>query len=126
MGASIATTLADGGHSVHILDPRIESFDKIPSGKVESGGIVPIVGDGTSQRDLRKVSIGDADVFMALSESDTMNALASEIAMTIFQVPVVVSKIDDPAIQETYNEIGVIAIGATQLVSEMALKAALE
>ncbi len=125
IGAWVAVTLADRGHSTHILDTRVESFDRIPTAKIESGGIEPVVGDGTSQRDLLKVSIQDADVFMALSESDTMNALASEVARSVFQVPAIVTKIDDPDIQDTYNELGVAAIGATQLISDMVLEAAL-
>ena len=95
-GASVAVSLSNMGHSVHILDETIESFERIPGSKRESGSIVPVVGDWTSQRDMLKVSIRDADVFMALSESDTRNALASEIAHSIFQVPTIVSRIDDP------------------------------
>ena len=113
------------GHSVHILDETIESFERIPGSKRESGSIVPVVGDWTSQRDMLKVSIRDADVFMALSASDTRNALASEIAHSIFQVPTIVSRIDDPSIQATYNEIGINAIGSAQLIANMAVEAVL-
>ena len=76
-GASVAVALSNGGHSVQILDEEADSFRRIPASKRESGAIVPVIGDGTSQRDLLKVSIRDADVFMALTDSDTMNALAS-------------------------------------------------
>ncbi len=124
-GASVAVSLSNMGHSVHILDETIESFERIPGSKRESGSIVPVVGDWASQRDLLKVSIRDADVFMALSESDTRNALASEIAHSIFQVPTIVSRIDDPSIQATYNEIGINAIGSAQLIASMAIEAVL-
>ena len=124
-GASVAVALSNRGHSVQVLDQDGGSFQRIPASKRESGAIVPVIGDGTSQRDLLKVSIRDADVFMALSHSDTMNALASEVASTLFQVPAVVSRIEDPSIQATYNEIGVSAIGSAQLLSDMAVEAAL-
>ena len=124
-GASVAVALSNGGHSVQILDEEADSFRRIPASKRESGAIVPVIGDGTSQRDLLKVSIRDADVFMALSDSDTMNALASEVASSIFQVPTVVSRIDDPSIQATYNEIGIAAIGSAQILADMAVEAAL-
>ncbi len=124
-GASAAVALSNRGHSVHILDGEEDSFQRIPAAKRDSGAIVPVIGDGTAQRDLLKVSIRDADVFMALSDSDTMNALASEIASSIFQVPTVVSRIDDPSIQATYNEIGIAAVGSAQLLADMAVEAAL-
>ncbi len=122
-GASVAVSLSNSGHSVHILDERVESFERIPASKRDSGAIVPIIGDGTSQRDLLKVAIRDADVFIALSESDTKNALASEIANSIFQVPTIVCRIDDPSMQATYNEIGITAIGSAQLIANMAVEA---
>ena len=124
-GASVAIALSNRGHSVQVLDQDGGSFQRIPASKRESGAIVPVIGDGTSQRDLLKVSIRDADVFMALSHSDTMNALASEVASTLLQVAAVVSRIEDPSIQATYNEIGVSAIGSAQLLSDMAVEAAL-
>ena len=125
-GASVAVELSNRGHSVQILDEEAGSFQRIPAAKRDSGTIVPVIGDGTSQRDLLKVSIRDTDVFMALSESDTMNALASELASSVFQVPTVVCRIDDPSIQATYNEIGISAIGSAQLLADMAVEAALE
>jgi trk system potassium uptake protein TrkA len=124
-GASAAVALSNKGHSIQILDEKAESFQRIPAAKRESGTIVPVIGDGTSQRDLLKVSIRDADVFMALSDSDTMNALASELASSVFQVPTVVSRIDDPSMQATYNEIGIAAIGSAQLLADIAVEAAL-
>ena len=126
LAASVAITLSDRGHTVHILDTDVESFDRLPSGKIQAGDIVPIVGDGTLQQDLLKASIQDADVFMALSDSDTKNALAAQIAKSIFQVPAVVSRIDDPVIQGIYNGLGIVAIGATSIVTEMAVEAANE
>ena len=126
VAAAIAITLSDQGHIVHILDRRQESFDRLPPGKTQAGEIVPIVGDGTLQQDLLKASIQDADVFIALSDTDTRNALAAQVTSRIFQVPVVVSRIDDPAIQDMYNDLGIVAIGVATLMTEMAVKAANE
>lgn len=124
-GASLAVALSNKGHSVHILDEAMESFEKIPDSKRESGAIVPVIGNWTLQRDLLKVAIRDADVFMALSSSDTRNALACEIAHSVFQVPTVVGRIEDPSIQATYNEIGITAIGSAQVIADMAVEAVL-
>ncbi|MCX8213672.1 MAG: NAD-binding protein [SAR202 cluster bacterium] len=124
MAASVAITLSDQGYGIHILDLRIDSFNRLPPGKTQSDEIVPIVGDGTLQQDLLKAAIEDADVFMALSDSDTRNALAAQVASSIFRVPTVICKVEDPIMQKVYLGLGIVALGATTLVVENAVKAA--
>lgn len=124
MAASVAITLSDQGYGIHILDLRIDSFNRLPPGKTQSGEIVPIVGDGTLQQDLLKAGIEDADVFMALSDSDTRNALAAQVTSSIFRVPTVICKVEDPIMQKVYLGLGIVALGATTLVVENAVKAA--
>ncbi len=124
MAASIAITLSDQGYGIHILDLRIESFNRLPPGKTQSGEIIPIVGDGTLQQDLLKAAIEDADVFMALSDSDTRNALAAQVASNIFRVPTVICRVEDPIMQKVYAGLGIVVLGATNLVAENAVKAA--
>ena len=126
LASSVAITLSDQGHAVYVLDTDPESFGRLPAGKVDAEEIVPITGDGTLQQVQLRAAVPDADVFMALSESDTKNALAAMVARSIFRVPTVVSRIDDPVLQEMYNGLGIQAIGATAIVSDMAVKAAAE
>ncbi len=124
MAASVAITLSDQGYGIHILDLRIDSFNRLPPGKTQSGEIIPIVGDGTLQQDLLKAAVEDADVFMALSDSDTRNALAAQVASNIFRVPTVICRVEDPIMQKVYAGLGIVALGATTLVAENAVKAA--
>ena len=123
LGASVATTLSNQGHTVHMLDSHPESFSRLPPDDVEAGHIVPIIGEGTLQNDLAKASIQEADAFMALSEVDTQNALASQMAKHILNVPRVVCRIDDPVMQEMYSKLDIMAISATTLVAQVALEA---
>ena len=124
LAASVAITLSDQGYGIHILDLRIDSFNRLPPGKTQSGEIIPIVGDGTLQQDLLKAAIEDADVFMALSDSDTRNALAAQVASNIFRVPTVICRAEDPIMQKVYAGLGIVVLGATNLVAENAVKAA--
>ena len=124
LAASVAITLSDQGYGIHILDRQLDAFNRLPPGKTQSGEIVPIVGDGTLQLDLLKAAIEDADVFMALSASDTRNALAAQVASNIFRVPTVVCRVEDPVMQKVYEGLGIVAIGATTLVTNMAVEAA--
>ena len=58
-------------------------------------------------------------MFMALSGVDTLNALTGQMAKHLFQVPTVVCRIDDPTLQEMYEELGIVAISATSLFVRM-------
>ncbi len=124
LAASVAITLSEQGYGIHILDLLIDSFNRLPPSKIESGEIVPIVGDGTLQQDLLKAAIEDADVFMALSQSDTKNVLAAQVASNIFRVPTVVCRVEDPITQKIYAGLGIVTIGSTTLVADNAVKAA--
>ena len=124
LGATVATSLTDQGHVLHILDVTADAFDRLPVGLIEAEQIVPLVGDGTSERDLMKASIQDSTVFMALSGSDTQNALAAQIAKQVFQVQTVICRIDDPSKEEVYNDLGIVAVSAIKLVREVVVGAA--
>ena len=125
LGAAVATSLVERGHTVHIVDTRPDAFDRLPVGVIQDGRIVPIIGDGALASDLAKASIQDADVFMALSDVDTTNALAGQIAKHIHEVPRVICRIDDPSRQEMYNELGMVAISSTNFVTQMVIDEAI-
>ena len=55
VGASVAVALSDKGHSVHVLDEAMESFERLPESKRESGAIVPVIGDWTLHEGLKPV-----------------------------------------------------------------------
>ena len=119
LGTSIAATLAEQGHTIHILDSSAESFDNLPPGMVDAGQIVPVPGDGTREDDLIKASIIEADVFIAVSGRDGSNAMAAQMAKAMYEVPLVICRIDDPDSQEMYNELGLVAISATGIAAKV-------
>jgi len=123
IGASIAIALADQGHSVGILDVNVAAFDLLPPGLVDDDRIAPTLGDGTSEDGLRKASTQEADVFIAMAGKDTRNALAANIAKHVLQVPRVICRMNDPTRKEMYEELGLITVSATSLVTEMVLEA---
>lgn len=123
-GASIATSLSEEGYSVTILDEDPGAFDLVPPGMIDDGHIVPVVGDGTLEHDLREASTQEADVFIAISGEDSNNALAAQIARHILLVPTVICRLNDPARREMYSQLGLITISATTLITGMVLEAA--
>ncbi len=123
VGAIIASSLAAEGHRVYILDTDSDRFRRLPADMVESGQIVPVIGDGVQEHHLRRAEIEKADVFVAVSARDTQNALAAQMAKHIFQVPKVVCHINDPGRQEMYTKLGLTVVSPTKHISDMVLEA---
>ena len=118
-GGMIARTLAEEGHTVTVLDIDEENLRRLPEGL----GITALVGDGILEEDLRRAGVENADVFVAVEESDTRNALAAQKARLLFNIPKIVCHIDDPLRQEMYNNLGLVAISPATVVSDLILKA---
>ena len=91
---------------------------------MEEGRIVPVVGDGTSHDDLARAGIREVDVFMSLMRNDSDNILTAQVAKHEFSVDVVVCRVDDPELQSMYEEMGLITIGATSLLVDVAVQTA--
>ncbi len=123
LATAIAAALADRGHTVNLLVPRPEVIDQLPKELLQWGRIVARTGYPTRHRDLRRAAIGDADVFMALSDSDTENALVGQLAKHIYHVPTVICRIDDPTAQAMYTDLGLNAVSGTALVTRAVLAA---
>ena len=115
----VAETMANEGHSVTVMDTDEERFRHLAN----SPQITPLVGDGTLDDDLKRAGVESADVFVAAEPSDTRNALAAQKARHLFNIPKVVCHMDDPLRQEMYNDLGLLTISPTRVVSEMILEA---
>ena len=124
LGAAVAKALVDQGNTVHVLDRTPGAFDRLPGGAVEEQRIIPVVGDGTSHDDLARAGIQEVDVFMSAMRNDSDNILSAQVAKHEFNVDVVVCRVDDPDLQSMYEELGLITIGATSLLVEVAVQTA--
>ncbi len=124
LGATIARELVEHGNTVHVLDRTPRAFERLPETAVEEGRILPFAGDGASHQDLIRAGIRDVDVFMSLMSSDTANILSAQAAKQVFGVEVVVCRVDDRDLQGMYEEMGLIAIGATSLLVDVAVQSA--
>ncbi len=123
LGATVAAALAEKGHTVTVLDPHSEAFGRLPTELVQQQRIIARVGNATSHDDLRRASIRDADAVMALSSSDSENALVGQLAKHVYHVPTVVCRVDDPTMLGMYTRLGLDAISGTALVARAVLEA---
>ena len=121
LSSSVASSLVEQGDRVYVLDPNDKAFTWLEKRKVESQRIVPIVGDGTSRKDLERANARDTDVLLALSEDDIYNALVVQIARHTYQTRIVACRIDDQKLQKMYTEIGIPAISTTDISGQLFL-----
>lgn len=115
VGARLAGLLDIEGHQVTILDTNPYSFRRLPP---EFNGTA-LLGNGTDEEALRKAGIEEADAFVAVTQGDNRNVMAAQIAMHIFNVPRVISRIYDPLRRQLYNSLGIEAISPTIIFAQM-------
>jgi len=109
LGAGLAKTLIDRGHSVTIVDKDPLAFEKL--GNKFKGQT--ITGIGFDRDVLLKAGIEHADGVAAVSSSDEANVVVSRIARDIFRVPRVVARLYDVRQAEIYKRLGIQTIAPT-------------
>lgn len=111
VGALLATILCEEGHNVSVVDKNREAFRRLScnfTGKVV-GGL------GIDQDILKQAGIEKAQAFVAATNGDNTNVMASQIAKEIFNVPIVIARIYDPLREETFRELGLNTICPTTI-----------
>ena len=115
VGAQLAAMLDAEGHKVTILDIEDYSFRRLPS----NFGGKALVGDGTDEDTLVRAGIEEADAFVAVTQGDNRNVMASQIAKHIYNVPKVACRVYDPLRAEMYEVLGLETISPTVVGANM-------
>ena len=121
VGAALASMLDQDGHDVTVLDTRAEAFRRLPtefSGKRH-------VGNGIDQDILARIGVGQADAFVAVTQGDNRNVMATQMAKHLFGVSRALCRIYDPIREEIYRGLGLETISPT-LVGARLLKETLD
>lgn len=109
VGARVAEMLTKAGHEVSIMDVQAGAFRRL--GPAYTGAT--ILGDATDQEVLKRAGIERADAFVAATQGDNRNIMASQIAKHVFGVKRVVTRIYDPLRSDTFAALGLQAISPT-------------
>jgi trk system potassium uptake protein len=109
VGARLARMLTHAGHEVTILDVNRAAFSRL--GPDFTG--TTMLGNGIDQAVLRRAGIERADAFVAATQGDNRNIMASQIAQHVFSVKTVVTRIYDPIRADTFTALGLHAISPT-------------
>jgi trk system potassium uptake protein len=118
VGATLAHTLEDAGHSVAIIDQDDRAFRRLRTGFTGR----KVTGVGFDRETMKQASIEDAYAFAAVSSGDNSNILATRVAREIFHVPHVVARIYDPGRAEIYQRLGIPTVAAVRWSADQVLR----
>jgi len=118
VGARVATTLDEAGHTVTVMDLNPSSFRRLPP----SFKGTQAVGNGMDGPALERAGIKEADAFIALTQGDNRNYFASQLAREVYGVKQVLCRTYDPLRAEIFSGLGLqifspTALGASVIVS---------
>ena len=113
VGSTLALMLDAEGHDVGIVDMDPGAFRRL--GEHFRGRT--ITGVGINADVLRVAGIEGADAFLAVTNGDNSNVMASQIAKVRFKVPRVMARIYDPIRAEVYRELGIETLCTTTLAA---------
>ena len=115
VGSTLARMFAESGADVTIIDLTSDSFRRL--GKKFRGARV--VGTGTDMAVLERAGIKESDVFVAVTDGDNRNLMATQIAKTVFDVPLVMTRVYDPARADAYREMGIHTLCTTSIAANL-------
>ena len=113
VGSVLADSFDRAGHDVIVIDTSTSAFDRLPG----SFGGSAIRGDGTDEDTLRRAGADGADLFMAMTEGDNRNVMASQLATEALGAKQVIAKINDPLRAAAYAELGLATLCRTNLMA---------
>ena len=115
VGALLADLMDRDGHEVTILDLDAYSFRRLSP---DFHGTA-LVGNGLDEDTLRKSGIEQAGAFVAVTQGDNRNIMASQIARHVFNVPQVLCRIYDPLRRDLFAQLGIEAISPTSIFAQI-------
>lgn len=118
VGANLAHTLEDSGHTVAIIDQDERAFRRL---RRDFAG-QKVTGVGFDRDTLRAAGIEEAYAFAAVSSGDNSNILATRVARENFHVQRVVARIYDPGRAEIYQRLGIPTVAAVRWSTDQVLR----
>lgn len=106
LGTQLAEHYSGEGADVVVLDSDGEAFGRL---SVAFSGFT-VSGSAAEFRDLKRASLAGADLFVAVTGSDTLNIMCAEIARVHFGVRRVCARVYEPALEEFCAALGISAV----------------
>ncbi len=116
VGSRLAGMLSENGDNVCIIDKNPDSFKQL--GRGFNGAKVQ--GLGFDEDVLIKSGIEECDVLASLTNLDNTNLMVAEVASRLFEVPHVITRLDNPNHERAYMQLGFDYVCGTSLAAEAA------
>lgn len=111
VGSSLARQLSQEGDQVTVVDSSEAAFNRL--GEDFTGDMV--FGTAVDEDVLRRAGTERAEAFIAVTDADTTNIMAAQLAQHLFGVKKVICRIYDPARADIYAELGLETICPTTI-----------
>lgn len=92
VGATLAENLANNDNDITIIDDEQDRLARLQ----DKHDLRVLHGNAASPRILREAGASDADLIVAVTNSDESNMIACQIAYTLFNIPTKIARIRNP------------------------------
>ena len=104
VGASLIRDLERIGHDISLIERDPEQLKRLDAFDDYRFGGTALVGDPTDPDVLRRGGVENCDAVAAVSEDDSVNLMAAQIAKSIFRREKVICRAADPHLQVLYHK----------------------
>ena len=104
VGASLIRDLEHIGHDISLVEKDPEQLKRLDAFDDYRFGGTAMVGDPTDPDVLRRAGVENCDAVAAVSEDDSVNLMAAQIARSIFRKEKVICRVSDPHLQVLYHK----------------------
>jgi len=104
VGTLLSSLLRAEKHQVTIIEIDRDRASKLADMLPD---VLIVNGDGSNIGILRDAGVDTADIFVAVTGSDTLNYVSAQIAKKSLKVPKVISRVNDPANENNFVRVGI-------------------
>ena len=104
VGAALIRDLERIGHDISLIEKDPEQLKRLDAFDDYTFGGTALVGDPTDPDVLRRGGVDNCDAVAAVSEDDTLNLMAAQIAKNLFRREKVICRESDPHLQILYHK----------------------
>ena len=104
VGASLIRDLERIGHDISLIERDPEQLKRLDAFDDYRFGGTALVGDPTDPDVLRRGGVENCDAVAAVSEDDSVNLMAAQIAKSIFRREKVICRVSDPHLPVLYHK----------------------
>lgn len=104
VGAALIRDLERIGHDISVVEKDPEQLKRLDAFDDYTFHGTALVGDPTDPDTLRRGGVENCDAVAAVTEEDSVNLMAAQLAKNIFRRDKVICRVSDPHLQILYHK----------------------